>query len=355
MLRFVEAPVNRPFSSTLAALLSATTVLIGVSASSGQAQSAPTPATPEVLPSLPDDLRLRPSPQPGNDLGEVQLRRDNPEAFPQVDLRARLRSACGNPDFAGALSRQECQQAERNSNSAIATGGELQIDPITGEAVPNLGRLQPPSTNPLSVAVSYLGQQLGNTLNVAQYLNRTARPNGIQNNGDRQLLFPLSVRAAISSTFGWRVHPVFGDYRMHTGTDIAAPMGTPVVAAFSGTVAIADFLGGYGLTVVLNHQDPLRETLYAHLSEIFVRPGDRVKQGEVIGRVGMTGTATGPHLHFELREPRGGSWVAVNSDNQLQQALGGIFATLQGSENQNDNQLALLLSKLLEALEKPQG
>lgn len=345
--------MNRPFSCSLAVLLGTATLLVGLTARSGQAQLEP-PTTSEALPSLPDDLRLKPrNPAPPTSSGEVQLRRDNPDAFPRVDLRARVRSACNDPDFAGALSSRECQQAEQNSSTAIATGGELLIDPITGEAVNNLGRLQPPSTNPLSVAVAHLGRQLGNTLNVAQYLNRTARPAGLQSNGDRQLLFPLTVQSAISSTFGWRLHPVFGDYRMHTGTDIAAPIGTPVVAAFSGTVSIADFLGGYGLTVVLEHQNPQRETLYAHLSELFVKPGDRVKQGEVIGRVGMTGTATGPHLHFELRQLQGGNWVAVNSDNQLQQALGGIFATLQGEATGTDNQLALLLSRLLQVLEKP--
>jgi murein DD-endopeptidase MepM/ murein hydrolase activator NlpD len=133
----------------------------------------------------------------------------------------------------------------------------------------------------------------------------------------------------ISSPFGWRVHPIFGGVRMHTGTDIAAPAGTPVVATYSGRVTVADFVGGYGLTVVLRHDDRTIETIYGHLSEIFVRPGDTIQQGEVIGRVGSTGNSTGPHLHFELRKPTANGWVAVNSGDLLHDALGLVQNGLQ--------------------------
>jgi murein DD-endopeptidase MepM/ murein hydrolase activator NlpD len=108
---------------------------------------------------------------------------------------------------------------------------------------------------------------------------------------------PLSwpVNGLLSSPFGPR------GYGFHTGIDLAAPPGTPVAAAASGTVTWAAKLhGGWGLLVVIAHVDHVR-TLYAHLSEIDVAVGDRVSAGQMIGRVGATGEALGPHLHFEVR------------------------------------------------------
>ncbi|MEA5423020.1 M23 family metallopeptidase [Synechococcus sp. CCY9202] len=96
---------------------------------------------------------------------------------------------------------------------------------------------------------------------------------------------------------------------MHTGLDLAAPAGTNVRASLAGTVVLVEAVGGYGLTVVLAHTNQL-ETLYAHLEATDVQPGDAVQAGQSIGRVGMSGQATGPHLHFELR--RRGS-VAVEA------------------------------------------
>ena len=88
--------------------------------------------------------------------------------------------------------------------------------------------------------------------------------------------------------------------RMHTGLDFPAPTGTPVVAARTGIVTVARWLSGYGNTVAIRHKLGT-STLYAHLSAILVRPGQRVAVGQPVGRVGATGSATGPHLHFELR------------------------------------------------------
>ena len=87
---------------------------------------------------------------------------------------------------------------------------------------------------------------------------------------------------------------------MHTGLDYPAPRGTPVVAARTGVVTVARWLAGYGNTVAIRHKLGA-STLYAHLSAILVRPGERVAAGQPVGRVGATGSATGPHLHFELR------------------------------------------------------
>jgi len=108
------------------------------------------------------------------------------------------------------------------------------------------------------------------------------------------MLYRWPTRGRISSYFGYR----WG--RPHTGIDIAAPTGTPVVASRDGTVRSVGWLGRYGKTVVVRHSDG-NETLYAHLSAILVSSGQWVEQGSMIGRVGSTGNSTGPHLHFEIR------------------------------------------------------
>ena len=87
---------------------------------------------------------------------------------------------------------------------------------------------------------------------------------------------------------------------MHTGLDFPAPMGTPVNAARTGVVTVARWLEGYGNTVAIRHELGV-STLYAHLSAILVQPGQRVAVGQPLGRVGASGSATGPHLHFEVR------------------------------------------------------
>jgi murein DD-endopeptidase MepM/ murein hydrolase activator NlpD len=164
---------------------------------------------------------------------------------------------------------------------------------------------------------------------VQNYYNRTVRPIGRIGNGDLRLIFPLAIPAPITSMFGWRVHPITGNTRLHTGTDMGAPLGTPVLAALTGRVILSEFFGGYGLSVALEHNAGAQQTLYAHLSEIFVKPGDIVKQGAVIGRVGSTGNSTGPHLHFEVRQQTTQGWVAMDSGVVLENAMADLVRSMQ--------------------------
>jgi murein DD-endopeptidase MepM/ murein hydrolase activator NlpD len=113
--------------------------------------------------------------------------------------------------------------------------------------------------------------------------------------------FSYPVRAPITSPFGPRRHPIFGVRSMHSGIDLAAPYGTPIKASEGGVVIYSGWYGGYGKVVILDHAKGF-STLYAHLSSTKVAVGARVKQGEVVGFEGSTGYATGPHLHFEVRE-----------------------------------------------------
>lgn len=108
--------------------------------------------------------------------------------------------------------------------------------------------------------------------------------------------------ARISSSFGMRHHPILGFTRMHQGVDFAVPTGTPIMASGDGVIASAGWAGGYGNMVVLRHNGSY-STGYGHMSRIAkgIKPGVHVRQGEVIGYVGMTGLATGPHLHYEVR------------------------------------------------------
>lgn len=102
----------------------------------------------------------------------------------------------------------------------------------------------------------------------------------------------------ITSPFGWRVHPVTGEYSFHTGVDIAADEGSIIPALFDGTVIWAEERGGYGNCVLLQHEND-RYTLYAHCSALNVFPGQQVGAGYTIAYIGSTGRSTGPHLHLE--------------------------------------------------------
>ena len=121
---------------------------------------------------------------------------------------------------------------------------------------------------------------------------------------DYPLLFPLNKRYgqwAISSTFGVRMHPVKKRKIFHAGVDIAVPYGTPVYASGSGKVIEARYSNSYGWYIKIRHQGGF-STLYAHLSKLHVKKGSHVHMGQQIGNVGRTGTATGYHLHFELKK-----------------------------------------------------
>ena len=130
--------------------------------------------------------------------------------------------------------------------------------------------------------------------------------NALEIGGTRPAFVHPVVARRISSGFGLRFHPLLGYSRFHRGVDYAAAQGTPVRAVSDGMVVEAGWSGGYGQLVRLRHAGAMGSG-YAHLSQILVAPGTRVRQGEVIGRVGSTGLATGPHLHFEVY--RGGEAV----------------------------------------------
>lgn len=118
--------------------------------------------------------------------------------------------------------------------------------------------------------------------------------------------FELPVAAPITSNFGLRIHPILRFGRMHRGLDFGASWGSPIRAAADGIVVAASWRGGYGRQIQVAHGGGL-QTSYSHVSEYAVEPGRRVRRGDVIGYVGASGLATGPHLHFELM--RGGQAI----------------------------------------------
>ena len=137
------------------------------------------------------------------------------------------------------------------------------------------------------------------------------------------LNFPLDLPPYEVSRFGWRWSDGRQAWRMHAGLDLSADEGDPVRPLRTGRVALVDWISGYGLTVVIDHGDG-HESLYGHLSAVDVRPGETVTPQDLIGRVGQTGSASGPHLHVEWRRRDGGRVWAIDPAPLLPPTLAGL-------------------------------
>ncbi len=217
-----------------------------------------------------------------------------------------------------------------NAGTQITNAACRQVERLTG-AIAN--RIQPTqagvsTVNPINIP----GIQISGATTAASrdYYNQAAK-SVIELQLGEKFIFPLAMPAPLTSLFGWRIHPIFGARRFHSGTDVGAPLGTSVVATQSGRVTLSDYAGGYGLMVVLRHSNDTLESRYAHLSRLLVQVGEWVEQGEVIGLVGSTGNSTGPHLHFELRQLTDNGWVVLNPDSLLRQTLGTLVQALGNS------------------------
>ena len=114
-------------------------------------------------------------------------------------------------------------------------------------------------------------------------------------------VFIWPCNGPITSPFGYRTHPIFGTTIYHAGIDIGVDYGTPIHAADGGTVIAAEWYGGYGNAVIIDHGNGL-QSLYGHNSSLTVSVGETVSQGQVIAYAGSTGYSTGPHCHFEVRQ-----------------------------------------------------
>jgi murein DD-endopeptidase MepM/ murein hydrolase activator NlpD len=153
----------------------------------------------------------------------------------------------------------------------------------------------------------YVGLQLGSTVRqLYRFRTNDGTVDFFDPNGETGKRFltrrPLQGGGRLASRFGYRVHPIFKSRRLHTGVDLASPAGTPIYASGDGVVERAQWVSGYGRYVELKHVNGF-ETGYGHMSRIAdgMKPGTKVRQGQVIGYVGSTGNSTGNHLHFEIK------------------------------------------------------
>ncbi|MFO8060912.1 MAG: peptidoglycan DD-metalloendopeptidase family protein [Bacillota bacterium] len=152
---------------------------------------------------------------------------------------------------------------------------------------------------PLSVE-SQLWLLAGRVQDYLQNLLELRREMGAQMSADAEPshCWPISG-GYVSSNYGWRISPVTGVWQFHRALDIAAPLGTPIVASAPGTVIFLGRLPYYGETLKIRHADGVM-TVYSHCNEITASVGERVSAGQIIAHVGTTGRTTGPHLHWEL-------------------------------------------------------
>jgi murein DD-endopeptidase MepM/ murein hydrolase activator NlpD len=201
---------------------------------------------------------------------------------------------------------------------AIPDSVPVYVAPPQSNIIPQLAEM-PKVSRPATPQISPLP-----TVQVAQVVSIAPTSLAMSNYSvNSDFVYPLSTPAPTSSPYGWRIHPLTGNRRFHAGQDLAAPSGTPIVAVANGRVVLANWHGGYGKAVIIEHNGRL-QTLYGHMSEVFVQEGQEIKQGTVIGQVGSTGASSGPHLHFETKLPTAEGWVTVDPAEDLRYALNNL-------------------------------
>ena len=121
-----------------------------------------------------------------------------------------------------------------------------------------------------------------------------------------KFIYPLPQKVSVSSGFGYRIHPVTGEKKMHSGVDLGLPTGTPIYAVADGVVESSGDLGNCGKGVRINHSGGYM-SVYCHASKLHVAMGESIKSGQVIADVGSTGISTGPHLHLGIK--KNGEWI----------------------------------------------
>jgi murein DD-endopeptidase MepM/ murein hydrolase activator NlpD len=250
----------------------------------------------------------------------------SPAAAPDKTGRAKTAAKKANPP---TIAPNPAKPTTDRRSQAIAkpTAPIANIPVVQAEINPVAPAANPVQMGPISLSRDGISF---NTAAIQPYFNPQLRLPPMPGLDQIRMGFPIAIPSPITSLFGWRMHPISGTQRLHTGTDVGAPMGAPVMAAMGGRVILADDMGGYGLTVAIEHDNGIRQTLYAHMSELFVRPGDIVQQGTVVGRVGSTGASTGPHLHFELRQMLpDGTWVAQDASPLLERSMAQLVQSLQ--------------------------
>src|SRR5271157_4061851 len=173
------------------------------------------------------------------------------------------------------------------SQPTLVTASQQQIrDADVASSLDQLGALR---TSALTGAAS-VGISLGMTRNAttADWYRANSAPN----------LWP--VEGQVTGSFGERIDPFNGEGAFHSGVDISASVGSPVIAPADGVVTFADYLGGYGRAIMVDHGHNI-STRYGHLSSFAVAAGQYIHRGDTIGYVGLSGRSTGPHLHYEVR------------------------------------------------------
>lgn len=185
----------------------------------------------------------------------------------------------------GSLASEVSALYGLKSDSILADSKNLQDAQISS----SLDQLYALRTSALTGAAT-VGISLGLNKNVttADWMRANAAPN----------LWP--VEGAVTGSFGERIDPFNGEGAFHSGIDISSSYGTPVIAPADGVVVFAEFMGGYGRAVVIDHGHGIT-TRYGHLANFAVITGQQIHRGDTIGYVGLSGRSTGPHLHYEVR------------------------------------------------------
>lgn len=200
-------------------------------------------------------------------------------------------------DLESARAEQEAMKADLESKQAeqkekVAEAQQL-LDQINADTAEVNRQLEEESAAAQAIQASIVAKQ--------KALEEERRRNNIIINSESGYLWPLPGYYRLSSLFGYRIHPITGKAHSHTGIDIPAPSGTPILAAKSGQVVTSGWHDSYGNYVVVDHGNG-NSTLYAHMSARSVSEGQMVSQGQEVGKVGTTGSSNGNHLHYEVRD-----------------------------------------------------